>query len=389
MRILVSPGPFKESLTADEAADAMVRGIQAVMPEALINRLPISDGGTGLTDRLVLATEGRIERVQVTGPRGAPVEAAIGLLGDGKTIVVESATAGGLALLDLSDRNPLLTSTVGVGELVKVALRFSPSKIIIGCGDSATNDGGLGAAQALGICFLRSDGSKIPYGSGGGSISEIVTIDDRHKVVTSGVNFDVACNLSSILCGPQGTSRIYGPQKGAKSADIPFLEGALDHWAWLLKPYSNLDLRHLLGAGGSGGLASAFVAFFNARLCFAFDIVSSYLRLDEHLKNSDLILTGEGTLDDRTAAGKLVCSLALRAKRYSKPVVVIAGEIADDAEDVFYNGVDAAFSLCMGPISRQQAMQQASKHLEFATEMLFRTLRCGSSLPLARMSSLL
>ncbi len=379
MRILVAPGPFKESLAADRAASAMAKGLRVVFPSATIRELPLSDGGTGLTDRLVAAQGGTVEILSVRGPCGDPVQGKVGRLADGTTVVIESASACGLALVPSSQRDPLKTSTIGVGELIHEALaRYQPKDVIIGCGDSATNDGGLGAAQALGVSFRRQDGTDLPYGAGGGALQSIAAIDSESMIPLGDTTFTVACNLSSILCGPEGTSRVYGPQKGATPAAVVELEAGLCHWADLLQPISSLDLRYLPGAGGSGGLASALVTFLRARLLFSFDVVAAFIDIDGALEGSDIVFTGEGALDDRTASGKLVCSLALRAKRFGLPVVAIVGNLAAKSEEIFYNGLDAAFSIAPGPMSLEHSIRDAEALLEAAATLAGRSIRCGA-----------
>jgi glycerate kinase len=361
--ILVAPGPYKECLTAQEVATAMQQGIADIMPEATSILRPLSDGGSGISRLLVEETGGEMVQLDVCGPLEGSISSSYGILGDGRTAVVESASACGLALVPKDRRNPLQTTTYGVGQLIRHAVESRGArKVIVGCGDSATNDCGIGMAIALGVRFEGLDPTVAPTAS---DLSRIRRIDATGiPAVLKAAEFVVACNLTSILCGPDGTTRIYAPQKGASLSQVEELEPGVRNF---------VDIAFLPGAGGSGGLAGSLYAFLRARLLYSLDVVNAYLRLEELLEKSSLVLTGEGTIDDRTATGKVACGLALQAKRFDLPVVAVVGAISRDHEDIYYNGIDVVASIQEGPVSLEESMGRAPELIARTTA---RVMRC-------------
>lgn len=371
-RILIAPGPYKECLSAYQVARAMERGVREILGDAVVHVRPLCDGGTGIARVLVEATGGHLVETTVCGPMGAHVVAQYGMLGDGETAVIESASAAGLSLVPRAERNPLRTTTFGVGELIGQAVRQGAKRIVVGCGDSGTNDCGIGCAAALGVCFNMVGGEQAGRPSGG-DLSRIQGVDlSQVEGLLQNVEIIVACNLTSILCGPEGTSRIYGPQKGATPEQVEALHLGVQHFTDIVFEATGVDLSFVPGAGGAGGLAASLYAFFGARLLYSIDVVDKYLRLDEVLSTSDLVLTGEGTIDDRTATGKVACGIALKAKRYALPVVAIVGSIAEDHEDIFYNGIDAVESIAEGPCDIDYLMANAECLIERATVRVMR-----------------
>jgi|SRR5581483_10165839 len=370
--ILIAPGPYKECLAAVDVANAMLRGIRQLLPEATAVLQPICDGGSGFVDTLTTLTSGRIIPLSVHGPCGEMINSRYGVLGDGSTAAIESAAACGLALVPRESRNPRWMSTYGVGELIRHAIcETGCRRIFVGCGDSATNDCGIGCATALGVRFFADD-QEIVFPKAE-DLARITRIDDSRVIrELGGTTFTVAGNLTSVLCGPEGTSRIYGPQKGASTEDVEYLSAAVDHFVDLLFYAKNIDLSFLPGAGGAGGLAASLYAFCNARLSYSFDVIHKFAHLEEYLAECSLVLTGEGCADDRTATGKVACAVALRAKKYGVPVVAIVGSIAQDHEDIFYNGIDAVEPITEGPMTIDESMRTAQDLIERATTRVVR-----------------
>lgn len=375
MRVLVAPGPYKECLPAEKVAEYIARGIERVLPTAHLTKLPLSDGGTGLTKRLTDATGGKIIPYRVTGPIGQPVDAFYGVLGDGRTAVIESAAAAGLSLVPPKQRKPLWTTTYGVGELIYAAIQKGYTRIIVGCGDSATTDGGIGMAQALGIRFYDRDDEGVP--GGGGHLADIRQIDfSGLKVSLSDLEIITACNFSSILCGPEGTANVYARQKGASNTEVLLLNRGLENYAAILKRACGVDVQFMPGAGGAGGLAAGLHALLGATLRPSFDVVAEFVHLDSYLELTELIITGEGTIDARTATGKLPCALARRAKKYNIPVVAIVGTIADDADVVYEHGIDVVESIITKTLTLEQAIAHAPELITAAATRVMHSIQC-------------
>jgi len=370
-RILIAPGPYKECLDSFRIAQAMERGVREIYPDAAISVRPLCDGGSGIARVLTEVTGGQLKTVSVLGPLCRPVEASFGILGDGITAVIESASAAGLALVPKAERNPLNTTTYGVGQLICEAVKAGARRIILGCGDSGTIDCGIGCAAACGVKFQTADGAiEKPTG---GDLEKITGFDSSDaESRLAGVEFVVACNLTSILCGREGTSRVYGPQKGATPAQVEALEKGVGHFVDLFLTRRGLDMSFVPGAGGAGGLAASLFGFFRAKLRYSIDVVDEHVQLDQFLKQTDLVLTGEGQIDDRTATGKVACGVALKAKRYGLPVIAIVGSISDDHEDIFYNGIDAVECIAEGPTTLESSMQNAETLVQRAAGRVMR-----------------
>jgi glycerate kinase len=370
-RILIAPGPYKECLDSFRVAQAIERGVREIYPDAVISVRPLCDGGSGIARVLTEVTGGQLKKVSVLGPLCRPIEASFGILGDGHTAVIESASAAGLALVPKAERHPLKTTTYGVGQLICEAVKAGATRIILGCGDSGTNDCGIGCAAACGVKFYGADGMiEKPTG---GDLQTLVGFDSTEaESRMAGIEFIVACNLTSILCGREGTSRVYGPQKGATQQQVEALEKGVRHFVDLVFTQRGLDMSFVPGAGGAGGLAASLYGFFRAKLRYSIDVVDEYVQLDQFLKQTDLVLTGEGQIDDRTATGKVACGVALKAKRYGLPVVAIVGRISDDHEDIFYNGIDAIECIAEGPTTLECSMQNAETLIQRAAGRVMR-----------------
>ena len=380
MRIVIAPDSFKGSLTALEAANAMEEGLKRVFPKAEIVKVPMADGGEGTVQSLVDATGGRIVKKVVTGPLGDKVEAQFGILGDGRTAVIEMASASGLPLVPPDKRNPMVTTTYGTGELIKAALDMGCRRFIIGIGGSATNDGGGGMAQALGVKLLDKDGNDIPFG-GGGLLKldriDISTLDPR--IAESEIV--VACDVDNPLTGPRGAARVYSPQKGATPEMVEILDKALERFAEAVKRDLGRDIKDVPGAGAAGGLGAGLMAFLNAKLQLGVDIVIEATGLEEKVKGADLVITGEGGIDSQTVYGKTPIGVAKVAKKFGIPVLAVAGGISDDASVVYEHGIDGLMSIIPRPITLDEAMAQGPKLLSDAAERIARLLVVGSKLP--------
>lgn len=350
MKIVVAPDSFKGSLTAVEVSDAIEQGIREIFPEAEIVKIPMADGGDGTVQCLVNATGGEILREKVKGPLGGEVLASYGILGDKKTAVIEMAEASGLTLVPENQRNPLITTTYGTGQLIKAALDQGCRKMIIGIGGSATNDGGAGMLQALGVKLLNQEGKEV--GFGGGELKKIFRIDTKYlDNRLSETKVLIASDVSNPLCGPQGASRIYGPQKGATPEMIKKLDESLSYFAELIKRDLNKDVKDIPGAGAAGGLGASLMAFLDAELRPGIEIIIEIVKLEQAIKDADLVITGEGKIDGQTIYGKAPIGVAKIAKKYNIPVIAVAAIIGDDADIVYQYGINTLIKISEPPMS--------------------------------------
>jgi len=376
MRVLIAPDSFKECATAVEVARAMGRGARRAFPGAGLDLAPMADGGEGTVEALVTATNGRMVAVTCTGPLGEPVEASYGVLGDGTTAVIEMAAASGLHLVPPARRDPRVTTTYGTGELVRHALDAGYRRLVVGIGGSATNDGGAGLAEALGYRLLDADGAPLPRG--GAALARLAAIDasGRHGGL-AGAEVRVARDVTNPLCGPRGASHVYGPQKGATPATVEELDRALARLAGVIHEQLGMDVSELPGGGAAGGLGAGLVAFAGGRLESGFALVAEASRLDERVAAADLVLTGEGRLDAQTAQGKTPAGVAALGARHGKPVVALAGMLAPGYEALYGQGLTAAFAICPGPMTLDEALARAPECLEQATEAAVRAFAWG------------
>jgi len=380
MRVLVAPDKFKGSLSAHEATRAIVRGVIQAYPDALIDPVPMADGGEGTVDALVEATGGSIREAVVTGPLGAPVTARFGLLGDGSTAVVEMAAASGLVLLPRQARDPLRTSTRGTGELILAAIAAGARRVIVGIGGSATNDGGAGLAQALGFRLLDRAGQELE--PGGAALERLDRIEGGSDVLArNGVEIAVACDVDNPLCGPRGASAVYGPQKGADPAMVARLDRNLEHWAQVIERDLGRSIRDLPGSGAAGGLGGGLVAFASGTLEPGISLVIRAVGLERRLEQADLCLTGEGALDASSAHGKTAVGVARLARSFGCPTIALVGSIGAGADAVLDQGIDAYFSLCSAPISLDEAIAQGESLLERVAEQAVRAFVAGRRRP--------
>ncbi|HTY59294.1 MAG TPA: glycerate kinase, partial [Bacteroidota bacterium] len=367
-RILVAPDSFKGSLSAAEAAMAMGRGVRRAIPGASVRLFPVSDGGEGFIDALLPVMGGTPLWSDVRGPLPSQrVRARWALVAKGTTAVIEMAAASGLLLVPSEERDPCVTTTFGVGELVRAALDRGVASILIGIGGSATNDGGAGMASALGVRFLDSSGAPLPLG--GASLARLARIDAggldgrlKHTAVT------VACDVANPLAGPEGASRVYGPQKGAGPDAVEMLDAALERYAGVLRDDLGQDVGDVPGSGAAGGLGAGLIAFCGARLTPGIDVVLDATGFAGALSSSDLVLTGEGRLDAQTRSGKALAGVLRRAREARVPVAAVAGVVEGaPGEYVGENGFVALESLVDGQSGPETAMRNAARLLEEKT----------------------
>lgn len=381
LSVLIAPSGFKESLGAREAADFIAAGVQRAMPEARILKAPMADGGEGFTAALIEATGGRLVRRGVLGPLGEPIDSFLGLLGGGgpRTAVIEMAAAAGLSLVPRDRRDPMNTTSYGVGELIRAALDMGAERILIGCGDSGVNDGGAGMAQALGVRLLDAD--DYPIGFGGGELARIVAIDmSRRDKRIERVKIDAAVNPHNMLLGERGVARVFAPQKGATPEQIVALERGLGVFAERVLEATDIDVGTLQGGGASGGLGAGLAALLGAALHPRYEIVMQFLDFDRLLAEADLVITAEGSLDGQTPYGKVPAEVARRAKQRGLPVVALAGTIGKGVRSNFACGIDAFASILKRPCSIDEAIRDAGKLLTRAAEDAARMIAVGMAL---------
>ncbi len=378
MKIVIAPDSFKESLSAYETACAIERGFQAILPDAEYVKLPMADGGEGTVQSLVDATGGYIIHHVVTGPLGDPVDAFFGMLGDGETAVIEMAAASGLHLVPQEKRNPLLTTSRGTGELILAALDQGAKHVIIGLGGSATNDGGVGMMQGLGAAFLDQAGQELS--PGGGALHQLASIDlTGLDPRLQYVRLEAACDVDNPLTGERGASAVFGPQKGADEEMVQVLDKNLAHFAQIAEKQFNVSFEVVEGAGAAGGLGASLLGFLRADLQRGIDIVLKAVQFDDVIKEADLVITGEGRIDQQTIYGKTPIGVAKAAKQYHLPVIGIAGSLSKDSVVVHEHGIDALFSIVPGVISLSEAMRDADLHIERTARNIAAAISIGKN----------
>ncbi|KAF9639995.1 Glycerate kinase [Lasiodiplodia theobromae] len=432
LKILIAPSGFKGSLSPHEVADCIETGIRRVIPSAaaaVVRKVPLADGGEGFAQALVAATKGELRPLTVTGPTGEPVRSHYGVLGSGggarkdsldpvvvvddtdtgtatpastttttaavasnsaggsKTAVIEMATAAGLSLVPPSARDPTLTTTYGVGQLLAAALDDSAvSRILVGCGDSGTSDGGAGMLQALGAKLLDAAGRELPHASGGAALVRLASIDlsGLHPRLRHGgaggaegrVEIEVACNWRNVLCGDAGVARVYGPQKGASEAQVELLSAALDNFAAVVERQLGYAVAHTPGGGASGGLGAGLLVL-GARLRPRYEAVMEWFAIGDLFADCRLVFTAEGGIDGQTPQGKIPAEVAGRAKKYGIPVIALAGTVGRGADVNYGAGIDAYTSILQRPGSLDEAVAQAEELLVDAAEGAMRTVLVG------------
>ncbi|AWP29335.1 MULTISPECIES: glycerate kinase [Paenibacillus] len=379
MKIVMIPSGFKECLDAEEVGEAMRMGVHRLNLDASITVIPMIDGGEGFAKSIVNIKHGRLYHKEVTGPVGQPITSYFGIYTENnkKTAVIEMAAVAGLKLVPREQRNPLWTTTYGVGELILGALDFGVDHILIGCGDSGTSDGGAGMAQALGAVFTDEAGQPV-YIRGGGDLAKVRSIDlaDLDPRLTD-VHIDVACNWHNVLCGRDGVAHVFGPQKGATAEEVEHLASAFQHYAHLIHNQLGVDIALAPGSGASGGLGAGLVAFANAKLHPRYEVIMQYINIEQHILEADVVLTAEGCLDYQTPNGKIPSEVARIAKSKGIPVIAITGTIGENAAINYENGIDAYASIIQTPASLDQAILNATPWIADSTEAALRHVRIG------------
>jgi glycerate kinase len=377
MQVVVAPQSLKGSLSAAQTGQAIARGVREVYPDAEISIVPVADGGEGTAQALVDASGGRLLQREVMGPLGTPVRAFFGVMGDGRTAVIEMAASSGLPLVPPEQRDPRVTTTYGVGELILAALDEGCTHFIIGIGGSATNDGGAGMAQALGARLLDAQGRDLAFG--GAALAGLERIEaDRMDARLQRCSFEVASDVTNPLCGPTGASAVYGPQKGATPAMVAELDAALAHYAHIIERDLGQAVQNIPGAGAAGGLGAGLLAFLHAIMRPGAQIVLEAARLEERLREANLVITAEGRLDSQTAYGKSVGAVAALAKKYALPVLAITGGLEANYQEIYDLGIDGIAVLPSGPMTLAEAMEQAERLTTAATERALRIFRAGA-----------
>lgn len=378
MNILICPDKFKECLSAGNVAMHIREGIRKVLPEAECKLVPMADGGEGTVEAIVKATGGRIENVRVHDPLMRPINSFYGISGDGKTSVIEMAAASGMALIKADERNPLFTTTYGTGELIRHALKWGCSEIVLGIGGSATVDAGVGMAQALGVSFTDDTGWEVP--PGGGKLGGIYKIDKTNlDPRLAHCNIYAACDVTNPLTGPQGAAHIYGPQKGATPDMVQLLEDNLKHLARVIRNQLHIEVEDIKGGGAAGGLGAGIVAFLGGELKPGFELISNVVKLEEWIQWADLVITGEGKMDFQTAFGKTPVGVAGMAGKINRPVIAFTGEISEKPEKFHDLGFTAVIPITDSPMTLEQSIANAGSLLENAGERAFRLMGMGKN----------
>ncbi|MBN6067575.1 glycerate kinase [Aggregatibacter actinomycetemcomitans] len=371
MKIIIAPDSFKESLTALEAANAIEAGFKRIFPNAEYIKLPMADGGEGTVQSLVDATGGKLVECDVVAPLGNTVQSFFGLSGDGKTAIIEMAAASGLHLVAPEQRNPLHTTSYGTGELIKRALALGVQQIILGIGGSATNDGGVGMLQALGIRFLNFQQQEIGYG--GAQLAQLAQIDmNALEPRLAQVHIEVACDVNNPLCGERGASAIFGPQKGATPEMVAQLDVALAHFAEIAQRDCGKNIKDQPGAGAAGGMGGGLLLLPNVELKAGVQIVLENLQLADKVRDADLVITGEGRMDAQSILGKTPIGVARTAKQFNKPVIAIVGCLREDYEVVYEHGIDVVFPIIRQLAPLSEILQQGRENLVSAAQNIAR-----------------
>ena len=375
MRVVVAIDSFKGSMSSLEAGEAISNGIKKAHKDAEVEIRPLADGGEGTVEALSIGMGGRLINVDVTGPVGRKVRAVYGIVDSSKTAIIEMSQAAGITLVSGDERNPLYTTTFGVGELIKDAINKGCRHFVVGIGGSATNDCGIGMLQALGYEFLDKEGNKVGFGASG--VRDIVSIKDENVIKElSECYFRVACDVNNPLCGDLGCSAIYGPQKGATQEMVADMDGWLKNYSKIVKEkYPTADSEYP-GTGAAGGLGYAFFNFTNSKLESGIKIVLDETKLEEYVKDADIVVTGEGRLDHQTVMGKAPVGVANIAKKYNKKVIAFSGSVTEDAGVCNEHGIDAFFPILRRIVTLEEAMQTdtAKQNLTDTAEQVFRLL---------------
>lgn len=376
MKVVVAIDSLKGSLTSPEAGEAIQEGILRAISDAEVIVRPLADGGEGTVEALTRGMNGRYEKITVTDPLGRPTDAVYGILEDSHTAIIEMSAAAGITLIDAKDRNPMNTTTYGVGELIKDAIGKGCRHFFIGIGGSATNDGGIGMLQALGYGMLDTEGKQVSLGAKG--LAELVSITDEDVLPElKKCTFQIACDVKNPLCGEKGCSAVFGPQKGATPDMIAQMDSWLGKYALLTaNRYKKADSQYP-GTGAAGGMGFAFLSYMNAELRSGVQIVLEETKLEEYIRNADIVVTGEGCLDGQSVMGKAPIGVAALAKKHHKKVIAFAGCVTEDAKVCNQNGIDAFFPILRNVVTREEAMDtdNAHRNMTDTAEQVFRLIK--------------
>lgn len=377
MKVVIAIDSLKGSLSSLEAGSVIKEGIQNVTDKIEVCVRPLADGGEGTVEALTLGMGGKLLNAKVTGPLGDLVECVYGVIEESKTAIIEMSGAAGITLISEADRNPLHTTTYGVGEVIKDAILRGCRHFIVGIGGSATNDGGVGMLQALGFGMLDREGNQIPLGAKGLKELEVIT-DDGVIPELKECTFKIACDVTNSLCGEQGCSAVFGPQKGASPTMVTQMDKWLSHYAALTaKKYTHAN-KEQAGTGAAGGLGFAFLSYTNAVLESGIKIILEETKLEDYIKDADIVVTGEGRLDGQTIFGKAPIGVAKMAKKYNKKVLAFSGCVTEDAIACNEHGIDAFFPILRNVQTLEEAMEpkNAEKNLRATVEQVFRLVKC-------------
>lgn len=377
MKIVIAPDSFKGSISALEFCNVVEDSIKRVDDKAIVYKRPMADGGEGTVEALIYNTEGEIKSISVLDPLGNKVNATYGILGDGETAVVEMASASGLPLVPNEERDPKKTTTYGTGQILNhLIFNEDCKRIILGIGGSATNDGGAGLFQALGYRLHNKEGQDIPFGNEG--LKELKTIIPPHNYNRiNETQIIVACDVDNPLCGPNGATYVYAPQKGAKNSELELMDSNLNHYARVIKEHFHKDILNMPGAGAAGGLGGGLFGFLDVTFNSGVDIIQEYSGIQELLEenNIDLLITGEGEINSQTVNGKLPAGMAKLCHNHNTPCIVFVGKMGKGYEELYNQGLTGVFSITNGPCSLEEAIKETKQNLAGLTFNVINTLK--------------
>lgn len=372
VNIIVAPDAFKGSASAKNLCRSMSKGIKRVLPHAVVKEFPLADGGEGTMENLIFATKGTIQKVEVLDPLGRPIQAGYGVLGDGKTVIIEMAQASGLPLLSESEKNPMEATSFGTGQLISAALDKGYRDFVIGLGGSATNDGGIGMIKALGVELYDDEGNIIM----GNNVEYLKRLSSFNmKKIDSRIKeskFIIASDVDNPLCGSRGASVIFGPQKGATSEMVETLDKSLYNYGKVITNQFFIDILNIPGAGAAGGMGAALITFLNATIRSGIELTLEFVNIEQEMEIADLVITGEGKLDEQTLSGKVIAGVCKVAKEKKVPVLAICGSNELTAKEMDEIGLLAAYPIVPGPCTLQQAIEQAEGWTENCVEQIVR-----------------
>ncbi|ARB77022.1 MULTISPECIES: glycerate kinase [Staphylococcus] len=380
--IVIAPDSFKESMSAKQASIAIKEGFERVFNNTVHYELiPMADGGEGTTAALVEALNADWRYIRVRDPLSRPIMAGYAITPNKDTAIIEMAAASGLHLVQASERNPLITSTIGTGDIILDALNQGVKRIILGIGGSATNDGGAGMLTALGVQFLDNNHQILPQG--GGALAQLSKIDSTNlDKRLAKVTFKVACDVTNPLLGLQGASVVYGPQKGATEKMIPKLDSALANYHDKIKIALNKDVKDIPGAGAAGGLGTGLLAFCQVTMMKGIDLVLEETQFKSYAAQANLVITGEGKIDGQTIYGKTPIGVAKAAKQFHCPVIAICGSLGDNYEAVYHHGIDSVFSIIEQPETLDHLLEHGYDNMVKTAENIARLIKLSSSFQL-------